>query len=400
MRILLIHNNYGKFSGEETVLNAQKSLLESQENSVCIYSRSSEELNGFWSKVNAFFSGFYNYISISDIKHTILSFKPEIVHIHNLFPFISPVVLKLIRKLHVPIVMTVHNYRLVCPNGLFFSHGEICERCSGGNEWNCIFRNCEGSIAKSSGYALRNFYARKRQLFSSNVSRFICLTGFQKEKLIQNGFSEEKIEVIPNFIDVKPPKDVVLSKKKYIAFSGRVNQQKGFDIFINAIKMLETKNGDNKLLPVLVAGQIDPKFVKGIKIPDSIRFQGLLSKKQMDEFYRKARFIVFSSRSYEGAPMVFLEAMQNRLPVIAPRLASFPDFIEDGFNGLLFDSEDPADLAEKIRILTSNHDLCLRFGENGYRKLVEKYSPEIYYKQLISIYETVIEETCLETSKK
>ena len=113
-------------------------------------------------------------------KKILLSFKPDIVHIHNLYPFISPTNLVNIRRHHIPIVMTVHNYRLIAPMG-FFTNGKICESCAGGKEWNCIIKNCEGSFAKSSGYALRNFYARKRKLYSSNVNRFICLTNFKRK---------------------------------------------------------------------------------------------------------------------------------------------------------------------------------------------------------------------------
>ena len=395
MRILLIHNNYGKFSGEESVLDAQKKLIESQGNEVRVYSRSSEDIHGFWSKVNAFFSGFYNYRSVSEIKQFILSFKPEIIHIHNLYPFISPSILVIISRFHIPIVMTVHNYRLVCPNGLFFSHGEICERCSSGNEWNCILRNCEGSMAKSLGYALRNYYARKRRLFSTNISRFICLTSFQKEKLVQNGFSEEKIEVIPNFLEINQPKDIAIPRRKYIAFSGRINRQKGFDLVIDAIKLINLKNDNDKGLPILVAGQIDQNFRSSINVPENIQLLGALRKEQMDEFYRKARFIVFTSRSYEGFPMVFLEAMNHSLPVIAPRLGAYPEIIEDGVNGLLFRPGDYADLADKIKILSTNNDLCLRLGKNGYRKLTEKYSSDIHYKELTLIYKKVIKETSL-----
>ena len=152
------------------------------------------------------------------------------------------------------------------------------------------------------------------------------------------------------------------------------------------MELLEIRNVSTNILPLLAAGQIDQNFSKQFEIPKNIQLQGMLPKEQMNEFYRKANFLVFASRSYEGAPMVFFEAMQHRLPVIAPRLGAYPEMIENGFNGLLFNPGDPEDLADKIKILSSNQDLCRRLGENGYRKLAEKYSPEIYYQQLISIY--------------
>ena len=395
MRILIIHNRYGKFSGEESVLEAEKLLLEKNGNDVRLYCRSSEEISGLWSKVNAFFSGFYNYRSISEIKKLLLNFKPEIAHIHNLYPFISPAVLGIIHKHNIPIAMTVHNYRLICPNGLFFTQGKICERCENGNEWNCILRNCEGSLAKSSGYALRNFYARKRQLYSSNISKFICLTNFQKEKHIKNGFSVEKLAVLPNFLDSKPKKDSPIISKSYIAFSGRINSQKGFDLIIEAMDLLETESKPTKALPILAAGHIDLPFINQFKIPANVKLLGALPKEEMDNFYQNARFIIFASKSYEGLPMVFLEAMKHHLPVIAPRLGAYPEIIEDGVNGLLFTSGDHADLAKKIKILSLNEDLCHQLGKNGNQKLKEKYSPQIHYDQLISLYRQLIKEASL-----
>lgn len=395
MRILIIHNRYGKFSGEESALEAEKLLLEENGNDVRLYCRNSGEISGPWSKVNAFFSGFYNYRSISEIKKILLNFKPEIAHIHNLYPFISPAVLGIIHKHNIPIVMTVHNYRLICPNGLFFTQGKICERCENGNEWNCILRNCEGSLAKSSGYALRNIYARKRQLYSSNISRFICLTNFQKEKHIKNGFSVEKLVVLPNFLDSKHKKDSPIISKSYIAFSGRINSQKGFDLIIEAMDLLETESEPTKALPILAAGHIDLPFINQFKIPANVKLLGALPKEEMDNFYQNARFIIFASKSYEGLPMVFLEAMKHSLPVIAPRLGAYPEIIEDGVTGLLFTPGDFADLAKKIKILSFNKDLCSQLGKNGNQKLKEKYSPEIHYEQLISLYRQLIKEASL-----
>jgi len=132
LKILLIHNSYGKYSGEEAVVDAQMALLKEHGHEVNLYSRSSAELDkGKWKKIIAFFTGLYNPVSVRQIKHILKSFLPDVVHIHNLYPLVSPSVLPVIRKKGVPVVMTAHNYRLVCPNGLFYSKGEICEKCTG-----------------------------------------------------------------------------------------------------------------------------------------------------------------------------------------------------------------------------------------------------------------------------
>tara|TARA_B100001250_G_C19799668_1_gene790420 strand:- start:1104 stop:2279 length:1176 start_codon:yes stop_codon:yes gene_type:complete len=386
MRILIIHNRYGKFSGEESVLESEKLLLEKNGNDIQLYTRSSSEISGVWSKVNAFFSGFYNYKSILDIKKILLEFKPEIVHVHNLYPLISPSILNVISKYKIPIVMTVHNYRLICPNGLLFTNGKICVRCENGKEWNCVLKNCEGSIAKSTGYALRNIYSRKREFYSSNISKFICLTKFQKQKLINNGFQKEKLKVLPNYLDSKINTDTPKVSNSYIAFSGRINRQKGFDLIIQAMNLIKLESNFSDNLSLLAAGQIDMTFINQYKVPQNIELLGALSKDKMEDFYLNAQFIIFASQSYEGAPIVFLEAMKYELPIIAPRLGAYPEIIEDGFNGLLFNPGDYTDLSKKIKTLSSDKRLCKQLGERGNQKLKEKYSPDIHYTHLMSIY--------------
>ena len=391
MKILIIHNRYGKFSGEESVIEAEKLLLEKKGNDVLLFSRSSEYISGLWSKTNAFFSGFYNHKSNLEIKKILLRFKPAIVHAHNLYPLISPSILNVISKYKIPIVMTVHNYRLICPNGLLFTKGNICVRCENGREWNCILNNCEGSIAKSTGYALRNIYSRKREFYSSNVSKFICLTNFQKQKLINNGFQKEKLKVLPNYLDSKINTDNPKISNSYIAFSGRINRQKGFDLIIQAMTLIQTELKSTDCLSVLAAGHIDAPFIDQHKVPQNIKFLGALSKDKMEDFYLNAQFIVFSSQSYEGAPVVFLEAMKYGLPVIAPRLGAYPEIIEDGFNGLLFNPGDYIDLSKKIKTLSSNETLCKQLGKRGNQRLKERYSPDIHYNHLISIYSNLIQ---------
>ena len=167
MKILFIHNKYAKFSGEEAVVESQIKLLRDNGHQVITYFRCSEELEHMSNaKIKAFLSAFHNPNSVKEIKKILEKEKPDLVHIHNLYPLISPAILPAIKEKGIPIVMTVHNYRLLCPNGLFFSNGKICEKCTGaGKEINCIINNCEGSLFKSTGYALRNFWARTKKYY-------------------------------------------------------------------------------------------------------------------------------------------------------------------------------------------------------------------------------------------
>ncbi|MBW2647986.1 MAG: glycosyltransferase [Deltaproteobacteria bacterium] len=199
MKILTVHNEYGKFSGEEAVVQSLSRLFAEHGHEVRYFSRSSAEIPGMrLGNIRAFFSGIYSFSSKKAMSRCLQEFKPDIVHVHNVFPLISPSVLGVCRRAGVPVVMAVHNYRLVCPNGLHMTHGRVCEKCCGGREYWCVLRNCEGNPLKSIGYALRNYVARKLRLFKKNVTMYTCLTKFQKERLIKEGFNPARCSVIPN----------------------------------------------------------------------------------------------------------------------------------------------------------------------------------------------------------
>jgi len=388
VKILLIHNKYGKFSGEEAVVEAQINLLKSNGHRVITYFRSSEELESMPNgKFKAFFAALYNPKSIKAIKELILKEKPDLVHIHNLYPLISPAILPVIKKMGIPIVMTVHNYRLVCPNGLFFNKGEICEKCTGkSKEINCITNNCVGSLFKSTGYALRNFWARKKEYYLNNVDLFLCLTEFQKNILIANGFAKDKCEVQPNFYNKEIKElDYTIANRNYVAFAGRISPEKGIPLLLEAAKKLPH-------IPFQLAGSIREGYEKELEIPKNVTLRGMLASHELSDFYGKARFLVLSSIWYEGFPMVFPEAMAHKLPIIAPKMAGYPEIAEDNFNGLLFESGNVNSLAEVIDILWNNHGLSEKLASNGFEKVQHKYSSEVYYKQLENAYSQLIKK--------
>lgn len=383
MKVLLLHNHYGSHSGESTVLEVHASLLKAHGHDVLSYTRSSIELDAMrFGKAHAFFSSLYNPASIRKVLAVAATFRPDFIHIHNMYPLLSPSVLPAVRRTGVPVVMTVHNYRLVCPNGLFYNNSGICERCTGGREWQCVQCNCEASLPKSIGYALRNAWARIVGYYTDNVDAFLCLTEFQKRKLLENGFPSEKCHVLPNFIDTGSDNlqnacHKVVGRKGFF-FIGRLNRQKGVDIIVEAAKLCPG-------IPFFLAGAPDPAFIDTGSLPPNVKWLGVLDEFEKIQAFRSAMALVFASRSYEGFPMVFLEAMQQSLPVIAPNLAGYPEIIQEGINGWLFKSEDVADLVEKIRYVKENQLLAQKLGDNGRDIAKRKYSPDFWYYKYVDI---------------
>lgn len=380
LKILLIHNAYGKYSGEEAVVDAQIALLQAHGHTVSTCFRSSEELQSLkFGKVRSFFTGLYNFTSIKDVKHILNEVKPDIVHIHNLYPLLSPSVLPVIRKMGVPIVMTVHNYRLLCPNGLFFTHNRVCEACVGkGKEWNCILRNCENSLPKSMGYALRNYWARIQKYFIKNVGAFICLTQFQQNKLISYGIPAAACVVIPNFarsISETPNK----GKGSYVLFVGRLNAQKGFDFLLEAAR-------DLPQVTFRAAGEGDKEYMQSLQIPDNVILEGKCDRDRITDLYKEASMLVFTSRSYEGFPTVFTEAMSFGVPVIAPNMAAYPEVVEHSKTGLLFEPGNLFSFESAIQQLIDKPEFAKQLSENAYKKLQSEYSSIVFYNRLMSLY--------------
>jgi len=279
--------------------------------------------------------------------------------------------------------MSVHNYRLVCPNGLFFSKGQICEKCTKGfMEINCIRQNCEDSIAKSIGYSMRNFWARKRKLYHNYVDLYLCLTDFQKNKLIQNGFSSNRIRVIPNFHVIKN-KMIENDKKDYVVVVGRISPEKGIENLLKAASKL-------KHIPFYIAGELRKDYSIKSKVPENVVFLGNLTKNELELLYCEASFLVHPSRCYEGFPMVFPEAMSFNLPIIAPDMAGYPEIVENLVNGLLFIPDNVESLSDKINSLWDNPALRQRLAENARIKLEKDYSFDRYSRELIDWYKFVI----------
>ncbi len=243
MKIIIIHNRYAiteRGSGEEVMVDTIINLLKQKGHIVVPYIRSSLEIQRMsLGKLRAFFNGIYNVKAKQSMQALLARENPDLVFAQNVYPLISPSVLVACREHGVPVIMRCPNYRLICPNGLFMSKGEVCERCSGGREYWCILRNCENDIFKSMGYALRGYVARRFSLFKNNVDVFMVLTEFARQKLIKNSFNTERIRVISGLADMSLiPNGSEIKEGKYVAFAGRISSEKGIDIVLKAAKML------------------------------------------------------------------------------------------------------------------------------------------------------------------
>lgn len=381
-KILFVHNKYGVHSGEEAMLDKIMQVLLDHGHQVYLFSKDSNSLpRGVLPKIVAFFSGIYSFSAKVELKKVIDEFQPDIVQIQNLFPLISPSILPMLSQMRLPVVMRLANYRLVCPNGLFLSHGQVCEKCRGGREYYCVFKNCENSLPKSIGYAARNFAARYGRLYLDNVTRYYAQTTFQKDILVSEGFPQKKIDVIPNMVPLSNC-DEPIKVGDFVGYVGRMSAEKGIDLFLEVAKRCPD-------IPFKIAGN-PQKYVSPDRVPDNVEILGHLDKSTLAEFYRNCRFIIMPSHCYEGFPSVVIEAMSYAKPVIASNIGGIPEVVEDELTGLLFEPGNIDNLHLQVQNLWNDEVSIHNYGHAGREKVIKEYSPGFYYSRLLKVYEKAL----------
>ena len=368
MKVLIVHNDYGRYSGEEAVVDQMAVMFGHLGYEVAFFRRTSEgSRDALGGKVKAFVSGIYSPSGVRGMREALKRECPDIVNVHNLYPFISPAALFECRRAGVPVVMTVHNYRLACPTGLFMRHGVPCEKClKQGSEWSCVWHNCEHSWPKSIAYALRNTVARWTGAYAKCVNRFVCLSEFQKSKLIEAGFSAEKIVVIPNSLDVEA--EPLPMTGQYVGYLGRLSYEKGYDLLLDVARRLPN-------IPFRFAGA-QREGAADQELPSNVQLMGYLSGDDLREFVTKSRFIVMPSRCYEGFPIAILEAAQQMKPVVAPRHGGFTEIVGEGADaiGCLFKPGRSDSLEKEVMELWNHPQHCVDLGRKAFLKLRNNYS--------------------------
>ncbi len=389
LKILFIHNNYANNnSGEEHAAEALKKVLEANGHQVRWFRRFSDVINNSFSKkVQAFFSGIYNPSAVRELKVLLDDFQPDVVQVQNLYPFISPGIVKTIKRRGIPLVMRCPNYRLFCPTGLHLDRkGKICEQClSGSRELNCLRKNCEDDLAKSFGYALRNFVARTFWKVTETMDAYIVQTAFQRQKFIDNGIPAEKLFIIPGLVpDIKTVHQE--ESPKYVTFIGRISEEKGILEFLEAAKLLPD-------IPFVVVGGLS-ELGKALTYgsPKNVVWRGFVSGKALEAVYTASRMVVVPSKWYEGFPNVITQAMKHGKPVITSNLGAMSNIIDHDETGLLVPPGDSLALAKAIKDLYLNESKATELGENAFNKAKMLYNSSKVYDELIVLYETLLIE--------
>jgi len=379
MKVMVVYNRYRhRVHGEEAVVSDTTRLLRDSGILVTEFTRASEHLPGaVLTKVVAGLAGIYNPISHLRFTAKLRQEQPDVIHAHNLYPWISPSVLVAANQASVPVVMTVHHYGLTCPVLTHFRGGAACTECVDNGEWKCVRHNCRDSMLESGAYALRAFVARKRRWFLDRVSVFIALSSFAKQQLCSAGFPARKIVVRPNMVRLLPQR-ADAAPGDYVAYAGRMTYEKGVDLLCKAAEI----SG----LPVHLAGDVStwPQLTR--RCSNNVIFRGVLDKEAMERFCREARFLVVPSRWWEVCPVVIIEAMNAGCPVLAADVGGLPEMLDHGNAGMLFTAGSAEDLAGKMIELWEDASLRNRLMKEGRERVTRKYCEHGYLEDLLSIY--------------
>ncbi len=387
MKILIIHNQYQQHGGEDTVLDSEIKLLQKNDEVVETLIFNNDKINSWASKVKFGLYSFYNPNSSCLLESKISEFKPDVIHVHNFFPIASPSLFYVANNNKIPIIMTLHNYRLLCPNAMFFRKGQICEDCiSKSFALDGVIHGCyRDSSLQTLFLASMTWFHKKSHTWERRVNKYIALTNFAKNKFLNSslGLDNKKICIKPNFVI---DKGFDLDKKDYCLYVGRLSKEKGIDILLNTFK-----NSKRKLIIIGTGPMLDEIKIYSSKY-ENIEYLGFQSIGFIISKLKKAKALIFTSIWYEGMPMTILEAFSTATPVICGDIGGPAEIVTNEKTGLVYKVGDSKELQSKIEWLYNNSEAYKSLCINAHQEFLNKYSEEKNYAQLINIYNEIIDE--------
>ncbi len=389
MKILTIHNLYQHQGGEEAVHAEEMRLLESHGHAVIRYARDNDELKGRsgLGVLAAAGQTVWSFSSYGAVHEILKKEKPDLAHFHNTFPLISPSAYYACAEAGVPVVQTLHNYRLLCPAASFLRDGKVCESCLGrAIPWPGVVHACyRGSRPATLATAAMLSVHRALGTWRNKVDVYIALSEFARAKFIEGGLPADRIAVKPNFVSWEPaPK---LTPGQHALYVGRLSEEKGVHVLFSAWKKLTGG------VPLIIAGDgplLDETRSEVAAGLNQVSVLGRVPPPEVARWMNGARFLVLPSVCFENFPVTIAEAFACALPVIASRLGSMAEIVHDGVTGLHFEPGNAADLAAKVDWAWNHPDAMAVMGRAARREYEAKYTPESNYQMLMDIYHRAI----------
>ena len=328
----------------------------------------------------------WNRQSFRELRTLIQQEQPDLVHVHNTFPVISPAVLYAAAAEHVPVVHTLHNYRLLCPAATFYRDGHVCEDCVQSKSLvPAVLHACYRESRLTTAAAAITLTAhRAAHSWHKHVAAYIALTEFARQKFIESGFDPEKLHVKPNFIGIDP--GVGSGSGGYALFVGRLTEEKGVTTLLRAWKEL----GNEFQLEIVGDGPLAPEVEAARQGMANIRRHGWVAKDQVLALMRNAAMLIMPSQWYEGFPVTLAEAFATGLPALVSRIGGLASIVESGKTGLFFEAANSSEVASQVRFLVSHPETLQQMRLAARREYEIKYTAEANYAMLNGIYACVL----------
>ena len=388
MKIAIAHNTYQQPGGEDIVFEQERDLLMRYGHHVEIYIKSNHDIrdSSIANRLTLVKKTIWRGDTREEFAELIRRHRPDVVHVHNTFMRISPSIYSACQEANVPVVQTLHNYRLFCSAATLFRDGRVCEECVDHGLWRGVghgcYRNSRGATAT---VALMLATHRTIGTWSRNVDCYVALTEFARQKSVASGLPAAKVCVKPNFIAEDP--GVRTEEGRYALFVGRLSPEKGLKTVFSAWKRAQNRIpleiiGDGPMRASLEA-EVGSQF-------GSVCFQGRLPREQTLTAIKGARFLLFPSEWYEGFPMTIAEAFACGVPVICSRLGAMAEIVDDHRTGLHFTAGDDQDLAQKVDWAWNHPAEMAEMGRAARREYETRYTSQRNYSLLMDIYEQAI----------
>jgi len=391
MKILLIHNFYRVRGGEGTHFLQMKSLLEKKGHTVLTYSRDSREVDDYSLLKKAFvpIKNIYSLKTYRQIKNIVLSEKPDIAQVYHVTPLITPSIFPALHRLNIPVIQILQNYRYLCLNGIFQDpQGNVCELCTQKGLWQAVPKKCyRNSFIQTLAIASALHIHRKLNTYKKNIDLFITTSAFLRNKLIFNGFPEDRVKTINGFTEAAGFKPC-FQPDPYIVYMGRLSSEKGLFTLLKAMRGLPEIQ-----LKILGDGPIKSSMEAYLDSEgmNNVEFLGYVSGNERFEVLKRAQCMVIPSECYDNFPFGVLESLALGTPVIGSRMGGIPEQIEDGKTGFLFQAKNHRQLGEKIEKIFNDESLSISMRRNARMSALNKFSQESAYQKFVEIYKNLIQ---------
>jgi glycosyltransferase involved in cell wall biosynthesis len=386
LRVLLVHNRYQQPGGEDGVVGAEADMLRRHLHQVEIYEANNDGIEGPLDRLKTAVRCVWSPRAERTFRKHLRDIEPDVIHVHNFFPLISPAVHHAAYKRGIPVVQTLHNYRLLCPASTLLRDGVVCEACT--HEWYPISAVRHACYRKShaASFAVANMLVFHRLIgtWTHTVSRFIALSEFARRKFVSSGLPEDRVSVKPNFLADDPGPGY--GNGDYVLFVGRLTDEKGIPCLLQAWKALRSK-------PRLIIVGDGPlaSMVRDFASTDrTVQWLGFLNRSGILELMGNAFALIFPSIWYEAFPLVLAESFAKGLPVIASNLGSMAEIVSHRRTGLLFAPGSSLDLANTLQWAFDHRSEVFAMRKHARLEFESKYTADRNYRLLLDIYEAAL----------